>query len=156
MANYFVCNTSKVKAVNTGGRLHSAVLTQEVPNGALVFVEGYKTGDLDKFWTSDEDRIFVAKDKTVVGFLSVEVYHENEDYIYLNDFAVTKEYRNRGIGSALLKAAESYAHEINTLALCLHVEKSNLSTMQFYENSGYAVYRDDGQRFLMTKELSPE
>ena len=118
--------------------------------------EGYKAGDLDKFWTSDEDRLFVAKDKTVVGFLSVEVYHENEDYIYLNDFAVTAEYRNRGIGSALLKAAESYAREINTLALCLHVEKSNLSTMQFYENSGYAVYRDDGQRFLMTKELSPE
>lgn len=47
MANYFVCNTSKVKAVNTGGRLHSAVLTQEVPNGALVFVEGYKTGETE-------------------------------------------------------------------------------------------------------------
>lgn len=45
MANYFVCNTSKVKAVNTGGRLHSAVLTQEVPNGALVFVGGYKEGE---------------------------------------------------------------------------------------------------------------
>ena len=50
--------------------------------------EGYKSGDLDKFWTSDEDRIFVAKDKTVVGFLSVEVYHENEDYIYLNDYTL--------------------------------------------------------------------
>jgi ribosomal protein S18 acetylase RimI-like enzyme len=77
-------------------------------------VEGYKTGDLDKFWVDGENRIFVAEDKTVIGFLSVEVYHENEDYIYLNDFAVAAEYRNRGIGSALLNAAESYAKEINT------------------------------------------
>ena len=31
MANkYLVCNTSKVKATNTGGRLHSAVLETEV------------------------------------------------------------------------------------------------------------------------------
>ena len=116
--------------------------------------EGYKAGDLDKFWTSDEDRIFVAKDKTVVGFLSVEVYHENEDYIYLNDFAVTKDYRKQGVGSALLEVAESYAREINTPKLCLHVEKTNSAAMRLYENAGYAIYRDDGHRFLMNKELS--
>ena len=119
-------------------------------------VEGYKDGDLYRFWAGDENRIFVAEDKTIVGFLSVEVHHENEDYIYLNDFAVTAEYRNKGIGSALLKAAESYAREINIHKLCLHVEKTNLSAMHFYENSGYAIYRDDGHRFLMNKELLPE
>ena len=119
-------------------------------------IEGYKDGDLYRFWTGNEDRIFVAEDRTVVGFLSVEVHHENEDYIYLNDFAVTAGYRNKGIGSALLKAAESYAREINTFKMCLHVEKTNPSAMHFYENSGFAIYRDDGHRFLMSKELTPE
>ncbi len=119
-------------------------------------VEGYKDGDLDRFWTGGENKIFIAEDGTVVGFLSLEVYHEDEDYIYLNDFAVASEYRNKGIGSALLKAAESYAREINTLKLCLHVEKTNLSAKQLYENLGYAIYRDDGHRFLMNKELSPK
>ena len=117
-------------------------------------VEGYKTGDLDKFWIGDENRIFVAEDRTVIGFLAVEVYHENQDYIYLNDFSVAAEYRNKGIGSALLKAAESYARDINTLTLCLHVEKMNLPAMQLYKNLGYEKYRDDGNRFLMIKELS--
>ena len=117
-------------------------------------VEGYKTGDLDKFWADGENRIFVAEDKTVIGFLSVEVYHENEDYIYLNDFAVTKDYRNKGIGAALLEVAESYAREINIPKLCLHVEKTNSAAMRLYENAGYAIYRDDGHRFLMNKELS--
>ena len=119
-------------------------------------VEGYKTGYLDKFWAGDENRIFVAEGRTVVGFLSVEVHHENEDYIYLDDFAVTEKYRNKGIGSALLNAAESYAKEINTLKLCLHVEKTNLPAIHFYETSGYAFYRDDGHRFLMNKELLPK
>ena len=116
--------------------------------------EAYKDKDLCGFWTGDENRIFVAEDRAVVGFLSLEVHHEDKDYIYLDDFAVTSKYRNKGIGSALLKAAESYAREINTLKLCLHVEKMNPSAMQFYENSGYAIYRDDGHRFLMNKELS--
>lgn len=44
---YLVCNTSKVKATNTGGRLHSAVLEAEVPNGALVFVGGLKEGETE-------------------------------------------------------------------------------------------------------------
>lgn len=44
---YLVCNTSKVKATNTGGRLHSAVLNVEVPNGALVFVGGLKEGETE-------------------------------------------------------------------------------------------------------------
>lgn len=44
---YLVCNTSKVKATNTGGRLHSAVLETEVPNGALVFVGKLKEGETE-------------------------------------------------------------------------------------------------------------
>lgn len=44
---YLVCNTSKVKATNAGGRLHSAVLEVEVPNGALVFVGGLKEGETE-------------------------------------------------------------------------------------------------------------
>ena len=44
---YLVCNTSKVKATNAGGRLHSAVLETEVPNGALVFVGGLKEGETE-------------------------------------------------------------------------------------------------------------
>lgn len=44
---YLVCNTSKVKATNTGGRLHSVVLDKEVPNGALVFVGKVKEGETE-------------------------------------------------------------------------------------------------------------
>ena len=117
--------------------------------------DGYKEGELDRFWSGNENRIFVAEDREVMAFLSVEVHHEQGDYVYLDDFSVTEEYRNRGIGSRLLNAAESYAKEINIYEVLLHVEKANELAMSLYERSGYMRYRDDGTRFLMKKNLLP-
>ncbi len=115
-------------------------------------VEGYEDGYLDKFWSGGEDRIFVADDGGIVAFLSVEVHHEENDYIYLDDFAVTKDCRNRGIGSELIRTAESYASDIGIHAVLLHVEKTNASAMRFYERAGYSVYRDDENRYLLIKD----
>ena len=116
-------------------------------------VKGYKEGDLDRFWVGNEDRIYVAEDSGVVAFLSVEVHHDQGDYIYLDDFSVAEAYRNNGIGSELIQTAEVYAGEINVPVIVLHVEKTNQSAMRLYERLGYTPYRDDGHRFLMKKDL---
>ena len=115
--------------------------------------EGYEDGYLDKFWTGLEDRIYVAEDREVVAFLSVEVHHEPEKYIYLDDFSVTAAYRNKGIGSELIRAAESYAAENHIAAVLLHAEKTNEKAMRFYDRSGYSIYRDDGHRYLLKKDI---
>ena len=117
-------------------------------------VDGYEEGYLDKYWSSGEDRIYIADaGGEAVGFLSAEVYHDPVDHVYLDDFSVTAGYRNRGIGSALLRAAEAYAGETGSRAVLLHVEKTNTSAMRFYERSGYSVFRDDGDRFLLKKDI---
>ena len=117
-------------------------------------VEGYKEGALDRFWAGHESRIYVAEDREVAAFLSVEVHHEQVDDIYLDDFSVTASYRGNGIGSELLNAAESYAREIHIPAVILHVEKTNQSALRLYERTGYSIIRDDGNRYLMKKDLS--
>lgn len=113
----------------------------------------YGDGDLDRFWSESPDRIYVAEDGQVVAFLSVEVHHDPVDHIYLDDFSVMAAYRNKGIGSALVRAAEAYAERIGSRAVLLHVEKTNTLAMRFYERSGYSVFRDDGNRFLLKKEM---
>jgi len=118
-------------------------------------VKGYEDGDLDRFWRKSSDRIYVAEDGQVVAFLSAEVYHDPVDHIYLDDFSVTAAYRNKGIGSALIRAAETYAEQIGSRAVILHVEKTNTSAMRFYERLWYSVFRDDGQRFLLKKDITP-
>lgn len=116
-------------------------------------VKGYPDGYLDRFWSKSKDRIYVADiGGEAVGFLSVEVHHDPVDHLYLDDFSVTAACRNKGIGSALLRAAEVYAGETGSQAVLLHVEKINIPAMRFYERSGYSVFRDDGNRFLLKKD----
>ena len=94
-------------------------------------VKGYGDGDLDRFWSESPDRIYVAEDGQVVAFLSVEVHHDPVDHIYLDDFSVMAAYRNKGIGSALIRTAEAYAERIGSRAVLLHVEKTNAPAMRF-------------------------
>lgn len=115
-------------------------------------VQGYEPGCLDRYWVSGEERIFVAEDENVVAYISVEVHHEPDmDFIYLDDLSVTKEYRNLGIGSALIREAEIYARKIGIRDIVFHVEKSNTSAFRLYERLGYKVFRDDDSRYLMNK-----
>ena len=119
-------------------------------------VQGYESGSLDRFWAGGGDRIYVAEAGRVVAFLSVEVHREAQAYLYLDDFSVTEAYRNRGIGTELLRTAEACAQELGIPAVTLHVEKSNVSALRLYERRGYAVFRDDGSRYLMVKECIKE
>ena len=116
-------------------------------------VQGYEPGYLDRYWTGGVDRIFVADSGGAVGFLSVEVHREREEYAYLDDFSVTEAYRSRGIGTALIRAAEEYARELALSAVLLHVEKTNEAARRFYEREGFTVFRDDGTRLLLCKRL---
>ena len=116
-------------------------------------VKGYEDGYLDKFWNGSENRIYAAEDDEVIAFLSVEVHYEPRKYIYLDDFSVTAAYRNMGIGSALMRIAEAYAREKEVSAVLLHVEKTNESAMRLYERMQNSVFRDDGHRLLMKKDI---
>jgi len=116
-------------------------------------VEGYEDGYLDRFFSEGSDLIYVAeRGKEVVAFLSVEVYSE-DGYIYLDDFSVTAECRNKGIGTKLVSLAEDYAESMGISAIVLHVEKTNERAYQLYRKQGYLDHEDQGKRILMVKEL---
>lgn len=117
-------------------------------------VTGYSDGDLDRFFDGRDEWISIAMDEDkIIAFLSIEVHHEEEEYIYLDDLSVTKQYRNNGIGTKLISNAETYASEINIPTVCLHVEKSNVAAFRLYERLGYRIYEDQGSRYLMIKNI---
>lgn len=71
----------------------------------------------------------------------------------MDDLSVTKQYRNSGIGTELIRKAEGYAKEINIPTICFHVEKSNTAAFRLYERLGYGIYEDQGSRYLMIKNI---
>ncbi|MBR6403386.1 MAG: GNAT family N-acetyltransferase [Eubacterium sp.] len=116
-------------------------------------VEGYETGYLDKFFSGNEDLIYVAElDKEVVAYLSIEVHREDE-YVYLDDLSVTKKYRDKGIGTELISMAEDYSKDIGISAIVFHVEKTNERAHELYRKLGYLDNEDQGNRMRMVKVL---
>ena len=116
-------------------------------------VEGYEVGYLDKFFSDKEDWICVAEyENDVVAFLSIEVYRD-EDYIYLDDLSVAEGYRNKGIGTKLIHAAEKYAEKIGVTKVVLHVEKANEDAYRLYLRLGYSEDADEGSRIRMNKSV---
>ena len=117
-------------------------------------VNGYPDGYLDKFFDCRDEWIAVATtDNEIIAFLSIEVHHEDKEYIYLDDLSVTKHHRNKGVGTKLIKDAEDYAKEINISTICFHVEKTNTNAFRLYQRLGYEIYQDQETRYLMIKHL---
>lgn len=116
-------------------------------------IAGYETGYLDKFFSDKEDWICVAEDEgEVVAFLSIEVYRE-KNYIYLDDLSVAENYRNKGIGTKLIRVAEKYASEIGIAQIIFHVEKTNENAYHLYARLGYSKYANEGNRICMSKSI---
>lgn len=116
-------------------------------------VNGYADDDLDRFFDGRDEWVCTAiAEGQIIAFLSIEVHHEDEEYIYLDDLSVTKEYRNNGIGTKLIRKAEAYANDINIHTICFHVEKSNSEAFRLYKRLGYEIHEDQGNRYLMIKK----
>lgn len=86
-------------------------------------------------------QIFVAcDDSKVVGYigcvnyLAFELENEGMKIIAL---AVSKEYRRKGIGTALLKVAEQWAKENNIEVILLNSGLPREDAHAFYESQGY-------------------
>ncbi len=117
--------------------------------------QGYAPGALDYYFSGGEDWICVAEAKgTVIGFLAIEVHRGDPDYLYYDDCCVSASCRNKGIGSALMDAAEAYGASIGVSSAVLHVEASNKAAQRLYERHGFTILREDGCRLCMHKKFT--
>lgn len=79
----------------------------------------------------------------------------------ITNIAVLPDYRQRGVGSALMEALIKRASQLKLTLLTLEVRKSNFAAQGLYKKYGFAVlgerkryYSDNGEdALIMTKEL---
>ena len=114
---------------------------------------GFDEGYLETFYNNDDKVIFVALDnKKIVGFLSICKY-KDENYIYLDDYCVNKDYRGKGIGSHLMNMAFEYAKEKKIDCIKTHVEDANTESINYYNNKGFVEKEKEGHRLLIYKKI---
>jgi len=115
---------------------------------------GYAPEDVAYYFSGGGDWICVAEaEGQVVGFLAIELHREELEYLYLDDFSVTASCRGKGIGTAMMVAAEEYARKCGVGLIVLHVKMTNIGAKRLYENYGFAVLDNDGDRYRMVKDI---
>ena len=99
-------------------------------------------------------------DKTYVGmaicFLGFSTFHARP-LINIHDFMVREDYRNRGIGKALLEEVERIARDRRCCKITLEVQMKNAAARRIYQSFGFkASFLDPeaGEQLSLTKPLS--
>lgn len=116
--------------------------------------DGYEEGYLERFFENNDDIITVAEENgRVVGYLATEVHREEFDYLYFDDLAVSEPCRGQGIGTALIRDAETYGQGLGIGLFVLHAEGTNTGARRLYERLGYRVLDEEGTRVRMIKKL---
>lgn len=108
------------------------------------FNEAYeKIGSLIDHLTDNTAIVYGAFDGSeMVGFIWAYVHQFREERrMYVSEIRVKEEYRNRGIGSQLLRLVEDKAKELEISAMYLHAEAGNKEVRKLYEACGYVEER---------------
>jgi GNAT superfamily N-acetyltransferase len=100
---------------------------------------------LDEFFDGrlpDRTLVIVEDDETPAGFVFLEPavdYFSGEAHGHLGMIAVTEGAEGRGIGTALMRAAEDWARGRGYAKLTLNVFEGNTRARTMYERFGYNV-----------------
>ena len=91
--------------------------------------------------TKDESVIFLAmEDDRALGFVQLYPLFASvalQSLWLLNDLFVDSAARNQGVGEALMKRAEQFAHETGSRGLFLRTATDNFPAQKLYEKCGW-------------------
>ncbi len=99
---------------------------------------------------------FVAlhQDK-VIGFVGMWII---VDEAQINTIVIDSNYRNTGVGTALLTHIINYCKELNVISISLEVRESNEAAKKLYINKGFFIegerknyYSNNGETALLMK-----
>ncbi len=105
--------------------------------------------------------IWIAEHKLhgIIGQLFVQLVSTRKELAdglnraYLYGFRIQPTYRGRGIGSEMLKVAESDLRDRGYRCISLNVSKENEEAMLLYERNGYAVVAAEPGRWSFVDDL---
>ena len=108
---------------------------EEIVAGDQKMLEKYFSGHLS------DGKLFVAEslDK-ILGFIFLELrndFFNNDRVVHVCVLAVDEGATGKGVGSTLMKFAESYAQQNDVGQMTLNVFKANLGAQTLYKKLGY-------------------
>lgn len=111
---------------------------KEVPEGWEKKYNAPKDFDTASVINSETAAIFLAYlDDQIAGKIVLKKYWNN--FAYIDDIAVDRSFRRRGIGQQLLHRAISWAREKNFPGIMLETQNINVGACKLYESCGFQI-----------------
>lgn len=107
----------------------------------------YSFADLTKITNDPTQKIFVAEEEEVIGYVFIQVQETTGQNmqpittVYIDDLCVDKNHRSNHVGQKLLAHVKTYAKSIHAHNVTLHVWEGNTSAKRFYEKEGFGVQK---------------
>ena len=75
---------------------------------------------------------------SVMGVICGELYGDCKPFLVLENMIVDKNYRNRGVGKALVSELEKIAANRDCSQVIFVTERNRVDAVKFYESAGYS------------------
>lgn len=116
----------------------------------------YSREEFEELVKDDKAVIFIAEDEgKPAGYLICKIIEKGGNPVlkdlrtlYLDDLCVDKNSRGKGLGRALMEAAEDYARANGFYNVTLNVWGFNAGARGFYERLGYGVQRCEMEKVV--------
>ncbi len=138
-------NDFKIRAVAKGDIEALAVLMTEVGYPTSVDEMGRRLEEISA--DPSYDTLIAEQDGRVLGVAGLHLerfYEKNEPCARIMAFVVGSEHRGRGVGRALISAAEDWARQRGARDVMLTTHKRRADAHRFYQSMGYEA---TGYRF---------
>ena len=157
--NFHIRKAKKEDAKQILNLIIELAVFENEPNAVEINTEDIISSGFGKF---KDFSCFVAETNEIIVGIAL-VYSRFSTWkgriLHLEDLIVTKKYRGKGIGSALLDKVVTHASDINAKRICWEVLTWNISAIEFYKSKGADVKQDwnvvhlneDGIRNYMSK-----
>lgn len=103
-------------------------------------IHGWVVGSVDGH-DAERSAVFVAEDDdgSVIGFVSVgsRAHWSGDIDAYVGELVVAERLERRGVGNALMDAAEGWGRERGLRRLTLETGAANTAAREFYRSRGY-------------------
>jgi ribosomal-protein-alanine N-acetyltransferase len=138
-------------------KFHPTEMFSVIKLASETLTERYNPSLFNYFYeTFPEGFIIAEKNHKIIGFLiGVRINNENAKILMLG---VSKQYRNKKIGSELLKKFVGIISEINIKKIELEVRTNNRTAIKFYQNNGFKIteiqkrfYQSGENAYTMTR-----
>ncbi|HXC59369.1 MAG TPA: GNAT family N-acetyltransferase [Steroidobacteraceae bacterium] len=115
-------------------------------------IPGLRAHPMSRVWLAFDGADAIGVCVAFVGFSTFRA----QPLLNIHDLAVVPGRRGRGVGGALLAAAQSHARELGCCKLTLEVQDDNTPARHLYERFGFrdVVYGDSGPTRFLSKPVA--